>query len=55
MTTTYNGVTWNPEDLISSKQAIRILLSQGVIEEELLELDFGNLDVESVIEEYYNE
>ena len=51
MTVPYDGVTWNPEDLISSKQAVRILLSQGVTEEELLQLDFGNLDVEGVLNE----
>ena len=47
----YKGVEWNPNDLKGSKQAVRCLLNQGLSEEEILTLDFGNLDVAGVLEE----
>lgn len=45
----YKGVEWNSNDLKSSKQAVRCLLNEGVSEEEILTLDFGNLDVAVVL------
>lgn len=50
---TYKDVSWTVDDLLSSKQAVNCLLIEGVSEEEILSLDFGNLDVAAVIEEYY--
>lgn len=47
----YKDVEWNSNDLQSSKQAVRCLLNEGVSEEEILTLDFGNLDVAGVLEE----
>ena len=47
----YKDVEWNSNDLKSSKQAVRCLLNAGVSEEEILTLDFGNLDVAGVLEE----
>lgn len=49
---TYLDVSWNPEDLVSSKQAVYCLLIQGVSEEDILDLDFGNLNVTAIIEEF---
>lgn len=45
------GVSWDTSDLISCKQAVEILTRMGVVEEELLTLDFGGLDVPEVLEE----
>ena len=47
----YKGIEWNSDDLQSSKQAVRCLLNEGISEEEILTLDFGNLDVAGVLEE----
>ena len=47
----YEDIEWNSNDLKSSKQAVRCLLNEGVSEEEILTLDFGNLDVAGVLEE----
>ena len=47
----YRGIEWDSSDLQSSKQAVRCLLKEGVSEEEVLTLDFGNLDVAGVLEE----
>ena len=47
----YNGVYWSAEDLISCKQALCILLANGVDLETLKTLNFGALNVEAVIEE----
>lgn len=47
----YKGIEWNSNDLQSSKQAVRCLLKEGISEEEILTLDFGNLDVAGVLEE----
>ena len=47
----YKDIEWNSNDLKSSKQAVRCLLNEGVSEEEILTLDFGNLDVAGVLEE----
>jgi len=48
---TYKDVTWDPEDLMSSAQAVRCLVVDGISEEEILSLDFGNLDIAVAIEE----
>lgn len=48
-----NGITWDPDDLASCKQALSILLQDGISLDELSELDFGNLDVYDVVEQYY--
>ncbi len=46
------GVTWDTEDLVSCKQAVRILFfHKGAEVSELFSLDFGNLDVEGVLDE----
>ena len=47
----YKNIEWNSDDLQSSKQAVRCLLKEGISEEEILTLDFGNLDVAGVLEE----
>lgn len=47
----YKNIEWNSDDLQSSKQAVRCLLNEGISEEEILTLDFGNLDVAGVLEE----
>ncbi|MDR0608006.1 MAG: hypothetical protein LBG52_06820 [Candidatus Peribacteria bacterium] len=47
----YDGVVRDPSDLISSKQALRILYNDGVDETTLYQLNFGNLDVDAVIDE----
>ena len=47
----YNGVTWNPADLIGCKQAACILMRQGATWAELEPLDFGGLDLSAVWEE----
>ena len=48
---TYAGVTWDRTNLLSCKNAARIL--HGIISlEELETLDFGNLDLDSVIDEF---
>lgn len=49
---TFEGITWNSEDLLSSKQALLILLNEGVSYETISDLNFGSLDVSSVIDEY---
>jgi hypothetical protein len=51
----YKGISWNKEDLISSKQALLILLKEGISEEEIHTLDFGSLDVDAIIDEYNND
>ena len=48
--------SWDSDDLLESKMALRsLVLLDGVDEETIAELDskgmFGNLDVEAVIEE----
>ncbi len=48
----YNGVSWNPADLIACKQACCILISRGIELYVLKTLNFGNLDVDGVYEEY---
>lgn len=56
--TYYNGITWNSMDLISSKNAVRMLLNRGTSITEIDELEqlgcFGNLDVQDCIEEYFD-
>ena len=47
----YNGVTWNPADLIGCKQAACILMRQGATWAELEPLDFGGLDLSAVWDE----
>lgn len=47
----FNGVAWDASDLISCKQAVLILAREGVCDEVLLSLNFGNLDVAAVLEE----
>lgn len=47
----FNGVSWNSEDLVSCKQAVCILWWKGVDFETLETLNFGALDVEGTIEE----
>lgn len=47
----YKNVCWNPSDLISCKQAYTILINDGCSYEELQDLDFGNLDTDSVYSE----
>lgn len=47
----FNGVYWNPNDLLQCKQAYKILRNMGYSYEDLSELDFGNLDIISVEEE----
>ena len=49
----YKDFSWTPDDLISSKQMVWCMLTNGISEEEILSQDFGNLDVLAVIEEYY--
>lgn len=49
------GVSWNPEDLNSSKQALIMLFLKGVYYDTLYTLNFGALDVASVIDEYLDE
>lgn len=53
---TYKNISWDENDLISSKQAVRILLREDEIEA-LNDLDaqgcFGNLDVDAVIDEWF--
>jgi hypothetical protein len=46
---------WRPDDLLSSKNALLVLLSRGVNLDEILELDFGGLDVSVVVREYYED
>ena len=52
----YKNISWDENDLISSKQAVTILLREDEIEA-LNELDeqgcFGNLDVDAVIDEWF--
>lgn len=47
-----NGVSWNTDDLFSCKNAFCMLLNMGFSFDELSELDFGNLDLFSVAEEF---
>ena len=47
----FAGWSWDPNDLISSKQAFLGLLMEGVSFDELSVLDFGNLDLIGVAEE----
>ena len=47
----FMGVSWDTSDLISCKQAAEILTRMGVGEEELMDQDFGGLDVSAVLEE----
>lgn len=47
----YAGISWNPNDLISSKNAVKMLQNEGIDEETILQLDFGNLDVVAVLAE----
>lgn len=42
------GYSWNPADLVSSKNAIRQLKSAGFELEDISVLNFGNLDVDGV-------
>lgn len=48
---TYAGVTWDRTNLLSCKNAVRILY-RIISLEELETLDFGNLDLDSVINEF---
>ena len=48
---TYAGVTWDRTNLLSCKNAVRILY-ETISLEELENLDFGNLDLDSVIDEF---
>lgn len=50
----YNDVTWNPQDLLASKQACEILINRGLGLDTLKTLNFGNLDVDSVYREYFS-
>lgn len=47
-------VFWNSEDLIASKNACIMLINDGYSLDELLEMDFGNLDVVGVWNEYWS-
>lgn len=50
----YLGVTWDTEDLISCKQAVCILyFCKGLSEDDLYKLNFGNLDIEGVLDENF--
>ena len=49
----YKDISWDADDLLSSKHAVNCMLINGISEEEILSQDFGNLDVAAVIEEYY--
>ncbi len=56
MNRTYRGVTWNKNDILESKQALRVLLRNDIATiEEILELAskgwFGNLDVANAIKD----
>ena len=51
----YNGVSWNPTDLIACKQACWVLIIRGLELNVLRTLNFGNLDVDIVYEEYLPE
>lgn len=48
---TYAGVTWDRTNLLSCKNAARILY-EIITRDELETLDFGNLDLDSVIDEF---
>lgn len=48
-TKTYKGVVWDTDDLISCKQAFKVLFYKGVSIDELLTLDFGGLWIEDVL------
>lgn len=47
----YLDYSWNPEDLISSKSMVCVMTHNGITPEEILGLNFGNLDVVAVLEE----
>ena len=54
MKQSYLSITWDTEDLISCKQAVYILyFREGVSEAELYKLNFGNLDIEDVLDENF--
>ena len=48
MKNTFSSWSWNSEDLVQCKQAFVGLRLAGFSIEELMELDFGNLDLYSV-------
>lgn len=59
MTINEFGISWDTNDLIQCKNAVRIALNQGVPPEHLLIMErygvFGSLWVEAVIDEYFGE
>jgi hypothetical protein len=56
MIVTFNDYSWNTEDLLQCKNAVRQIVNQYGLEA-ILELDeqykFGSLDIRSVLEEYF--
>lgn len=45
------SIDWDPEDLISCKNAVRQMVRLGIPTHTILDQDFGNLDVEAVLSE----
>ncbi len=54
MINSYNGWSWNTNDIEQCRNAFWGLLKEGNDESILMELDFGDLDISSVIDEYYD-
>ena len=48
----FYGWSWDTSDLIQCKNALVGLLNEGHNVSELIEMDFGNLDTLSIIDEY---
>ena len=47
----YLEFSWDPKDLVCSKAMVNVMIHNGVTPEEILGLNFGNLDVVAVLEE----
>ena len=50
----FEGFSWDPSDLIACKNMVFTMLLHGVKPKVIKTLDFGNLDIDSVISEFYN-
>ena len=47
----YLDFSWDPEDLICCKSVVNVMIHNGLTPEEILGLNFGNLDVVAVLKE----
>lgn len=50
----FEGFSWNPSDLIECKNMVFTMLLHGIKPKVIKTLDFGALDIDSVISEFYN-